>query len=167
MTLSRGLAAAIVDVVVNDPECVRRIDSGFATVFPDSLGIAGAARNFAFAFAGTYASLAQGKYSAQPTKDQDDLVCYGIRDATMAAIEKAIKTAGPGDSLKSISEVYFSIRDEPLVHTATKIVIANTYDYVFDWHATLNTRNPIIYPSEKDFEANKGSKEFASFTGFA
>ena len=167
MPLSRGLAVAIVNVVASDPECRRRIDSALATVLPDSWGIAGGTRNFAYAFVGTYASLAQGKYSAQPTKEQDDLVCYGIRDATIEALQKAIKKAGPSDSIKSISDVDYAIRDNPIVHTATKIVIAKGSEYIFDWHATLNTKNPIIYPSEKDFEANKNSVVFSSFTGFS
>jgi hypothetical protein len=166
MALSRGMAAAIIKVVSSDPECRRRIKSPLAAVLPDNWGIAGGVRNYGFALAETYKAIAKGGFSAQPSKEQDDLVCYGIRDATIEALERAIKKAKTGDTLKSILEVTYSNRDNPIVHTATKIVLSGKDDYVFDWHATLNIDNPLIYPSEKAFEGNTGAVTFEKFTGF-
>jgi hypothetical protein len=38
--------------------------------------------------------------------------------------------------------------------------------YVFDWHATLDLENPLIYASEIDFR-NKGTEvDFKDFEGF-
>ena len=166
MPLSRGLALAIVGAVAADPECNRRINSPIGSILPSRLGWAGSVRNYGYALVGTYAALPQGKYSAQPTKEQDDLVCYGIRDATMDAIKAAIKKAKPGDSLKTISEVSYVVRDNPIVHTATLIVMSKTSAYVFDWHATLDTGNPMMYPSAEAFDKGEGSVTFAKFTNF-
>lgn len=166
MPLSRGLALAIVDVIAADPECKRRIDSGLSAIMPSSLGWTGSVRNYGFAFKETYKAIFSGGYSAQPTTEQDDLVCYGIRDATIEALEKALKKVKGDSTLSAISEVSYVIRDDPIVHTATLITVTKRWKYVFDWHATLETRNPLIYPSEKAFMENRDSVVFSSFTGF-
>jgi hypothetical protein len=166
MALSRGLALAIVTVVENDPECKRRIDSPLSTLLPDDWGLAGGIRNFGFALAETYKALADGRYSAQPSAAQDDLVCYGIRDATIDALKTAILGTAPGGSLSLVADVGYVIRDNPIVHTATLVTLVDKSDYVFDWHATLNPGNPLIYPSAKAFEENRDSVHFAAFTSF-
>ena len=166
MPLSRGLALAIVNVIAADPECKRRISSGLASVMPSGLGWTGSVRNYGFALKETYKAIFSGGYSAQPTAEQDDLVCYGIRDATIEALEKALKKAKGDDTLAAISAVSYVVRDEPIVHTATLITVAKQWKYVFDWHATLETRNPMIYPSEKAFMENRDRVVFSSFTGF-
>lgn len=40
-------------------------------------------------------------------------------------------------------------------------------DYVFDWHATLDAGNPLIYPSSDAFQKGEGATPFMDFEGFA
>lgn len=100
------------------------------------------------------------------TAAQDDLVCYGIRDATIAALNTAIKRTAPGGSLRLIADVGYVIRDNPIIHTATLVTLVDKSAAVFDWHATLNAANPLLYPSAKAFEDNRDSVHFAAFRGF-
>ncbi len=39
-------------------------------------------------------------------------------------------------------------------------------DYVFDWHATLDAGNPLIYPSTEAFQKGEGATPFKDFDGF-
>jgi len=161
MKLTRGLAKAIVDVVALDKEAQRRIDSVLAYALPDALGGAGGIRNFGFALVETYFG------DGNPTKEQDSLVCYGITEHTSQLINTAIKKSKQDSMLRTIKKASYVNRDlYGMPHQATLVCFQDDTQVVFDWHATLNSKNPLIYPSSDDFTKGTNSVNFDSFTGF-
>jgi len=161
MKLTRGLAKAIVDVIAIDKEAQRRIDSALAYIIPDSFGGAGGVRNFGFALIETYTG------NGQPTKEQDSLVCYGIAEYTYELINKAIAKSKQESMLRTIKKASYINRDlYNIAHQATLITFQDGTEVVFDWHATLNSKNPLIYPSPEDFRKGTNSVTFDNFTEF-
>ncbi len=123
--------AKIIEVVATDATCKERIDSWLATALPDGLGVAGSIRNLWYI--ATFRDPTAPEIAAK--------VCTGIADATANAIEK-----GKVDGVKRvtvISRVRCAVH-----HTATHVILTDGREVVFDWHATLNSRNPCIMPKE-------------------
>lgn len=183
MALSKELADAIVSVVITDPESYKRIDSWLGHLPLPYLHISWAApgdiRNYWYAWTDTWVKIAHGHYWAQPTREQEDFICYGISNATIDAIKAAVEEAKTiarllGDShvktkedvLGSIASVSDSQWFGGFPHQATKIVMPDKSNYVFDWWRTLDPFNPLIYPSEDDFQHDTGKVEYKSFKGF-
>jgi hypothetical protein len=164
MALSRGMALTVVKVIDTDPECRWRINSPLSAILPASLGIAGSVRNLGFILSDV---VTQRSLSVKPTTAEEELICYGIRDAAIEALQKAVKASKGGDLLNAITKVTYINRDHPAVHAAMSITIAGKDTYVFDWHATLDTKNPMLYPSAAAFDSSTGFVTFSEFTGFA
>ena len=161
MPLTRAIAKAIVDVVSSDKEARRRIDSSLSYVLPDAAGWTGSIRNFGFALKETYSPWGNG----QPTATQEPLICYGIAEYTLALINKAIKDAKSGATIKSVKMAEWVNRDlNGIAHQATGIVLVGGDKCVFDWHATLSSDNPLIYPSYNDFDKDTGASTYERYT---
>ncbi|HEX8484371.1 hypothetical protein [Sphingomonas sp.] len=146
-------AREIVRAVKRDPECQRRINS-FLSAVPAGLGISGSLRNWGYVLT-----------NRDPTEvDTANMVCTGIADATMKAIgtdslcRAALRRIDRADT---IDRLHLGTH-----HTATSIKMADGKTYVFDWHATLNIGNPLLYPSAAAFVSGSGSVTFADFLGF-
>jgi hypothetical protein len=159
MALAKQAAMQIVAAVRSDPECLRRIKS----VIPDLGGYAGSVRNLGYIF--TFQDPTDPETAAK--------VCTGIAEQTMTAINNAL---GPIDhagrpekgsaipdveSANTIDRVHLSTH-----HTATLVSMKDGTEYVFDWHATLNVENPLIYESPERWQVDKGSVQFKHFSGF-
>lgn len=147
MGLSKKTAQAVIDAVTKDTESRRRIDS-VLSYLPDGLGIAGSIRNI---------GIMLKDWNADDVESANH-VCTGIADATEAAIKKA--------KIPEISEVGTADRVyRSVYHTATLIKTNDGGEYVFDWHATLNSLNPLIF-RKNDWMEDKNGVQFAGFTGF-
>jgi hypothetical protein len=147
MSLSKDTAARIVTAVVNGPESRRRIDSTWGQLFPAALGMAGSVRNLVF--------IAQ---DADPTEpDVAQYACTGIADSTSADINQA-----------QIAEVKNATRiDRTLhrtAHTATLVQLQDASEYVFNWHQTLRTDNPLIFAAS-DWPTNINGVPLKDFQG--
>lgn len=162
MALSKSQATAIVEVVAAHPPSIARIqkdpwrDSALTHALPDSWGATGASRNWRLVLTG---------------RDPTDpaiaaTVCTGIADSTMEALTKALN--GRPGALPGVKSINVLSRNGTLGtdHTATLIVMADGTEYVFDWHATLNPRNPMI-SKKRDWLDSRGGITYVHFTGFA
>lgn len=161
MALTKSQATAIVDVVAADPISILRIEKSSADpltarMVPESLGISGAMRNWGF--------VAIGADSSDPAVAM--FVCTGIAEATSTAIEQA-KAAKPGSlpGVKSAGQVS-RVGTLGTDHTATLITMDDGSEYVFDWHATLNPRNPMI-SKKSDWMRSSGGTTYFHFAGYA
>lgn len=81
--------------------------------------------------------------------------CVKIGDVTQAAINRAIKE---GRLSEWVSKAWRADRNPAkdnhvaLYHSATAVETADGMTYVFDWHATLSLRNPLISRSLVEWE---------------
>ncbi|GGG25016.1 hypothetical protein GCM10010964_11300 [Caldovatus sediminis] len=193
MALGRGTAAAVVAAVAADPGCREVIDSALGRI-AGRFGWAGGLRNLGFIaqnaatlLGASYGAslMAQGGrpveggrffnevqketgtlFSLNTTDEQARLVCTGIAATTAAAINKALRTAKPGSSLALVARADSHDRQgTTTAHTATGIWMRDKSFHVFDWHATLQSDNPMLYASDAAFSAGDGVL-FAVFNGF-
>lgn len=151
LALTRSIATQIVETVMADGECKRRIPKVYDSALIKSplsravgrtigkLGIAGSARNLS----NPKMFLVPG-YA--PTQEESDLACTGIASATADALNARAKRepAFPVAMADSVS------RESELLgvhHTATSVKLRSGESFVFDWHATLMIGNPMIHPS--------------------
>jgi len=135
MALTKNTASLIVAAVSRDPESRRRIGN-VTGVVRDQLGIAGTVRNVALRIK----SATEGKDSTD--KEYADLTCDGIAKATLFAIDRLLST------MPQLKATFFAERYKwggANQHVATGLIAADDKKYVFDWHATLNLYNPLIY----------------------
>ena len=159
-------AKAIVEVVANDPTSRRKIESWLDSVVPDSWYAAGGIRNVGFWAQDLVKDHILDKVGVTDATDiwvHDE--CNSIADATSKAINKAKK--GKSAGLRCIGNARAIIRDTSLgnnyAHTGTLITITNETPVVFDWHANLAIRNPVIYSDIKSFHLGKGGFTFEEF----
>ena len=162
MCLSKEAASDIVSAVKKDADCNAKINSRLKRR-PASWGASGWTRNVAY---GVYLSVTLDDYvySASGTNPAfESLLCTGIASCTERAIAGALERPGIPE-VKSVGKV--DRFDPP--HTATLITMKEGSEYVFDWHATLNPRNPLIYRAA-DWQAKRRAyaQEAVAFTGFA
>lgn len=151
MFLTRATAAAIVEAVDRDPMCRSNVNSFLRKVLPDSIGRTGSVRNFALALA-----------MRDPSEEKyERWVCTGIAKLTSQAINRALDGGG---TIPGVRQSECVDRFHPICHTATRITTRSGSDYVFDWHATLDTRNPMIYRLH-DWMACRGGVTFEKFQG--
>lgn len=152
-------AKAMVKAVAADPECTRRIKSILSAV-PSGWGVSGGIRNFGMAIVNTYSF---NRFFDPSDPEIDAIVCTGIAAQTALAIAKAAKTTPALRNVKSTSTVSRVLNG--VDHTATLIVMTSK-SYVFDWHATLDVNDPLLYPSPADFDKGSNSVTLKAFKGF-
>lgn len=164
MSLTKAEANEMVNAVLADAESLRRIREGniIADKLPEGLGINGSIRNWGYV-ACNIATL--GKACDPRDAEYANSVCTGIADQTATAIQEAAKCrvllANRLAKATVISRLGFMDTD----HTATHIIMVDESEYVFDWHATLNARNPMIHKAA-DWKRSTGGVLFAKFSGF-
>ena len=187
MALSRATAEAIIRAVEQDRDCRERIRSVFGVVPP---GYAGAVRNSAMMAAnapwlwgvfgpiGVAAGTARqldlqrnanrhNPFNLQPTTLQERYNCLGIAEATRDAINAALRRAKDGDGLALIQAADQADRWTSIGHAATGITMRDSKRYIFDWHCTLRIDNPMIFPSQEDWDHTASGVLSSRFTGFA
>lgn len=165
MALSKSTADAIVAAVAADGACLRAItpnpvldkfgelQNPLASKVLELTGTAGSARNIAMILA--------GKGPGDPVFD--DRICLGIVAVTVKAIHGAMRARKLPD-VRSCSGLHR--RHWGVEHEATWIRAADDAEYVFDWHATLKPRNPLISKAE-DWMVARNAIPYTFFKGFA
>lgn len=90
-------------------------------------------------------------------------ICIGIANLTVEAINAGVKVG----TLKKagVKEAVFCDRATGIAHAATRVKMADETDYVFDWHCTLNVKNPMVYQTE-DWHNCTGGETLANFEGY-
>lgn len=165
-SMPRSLASAIVKVVENDSECRRFIPE----VSPFAIGqkAAGSLRNLTnmtaegMAWLGVRAVEIVGgePHVTKVAKDYwekqgIDQACTNIADVTERAINTGIRQGliPPwATSAWHASRVPSPDNNVIAYHSATAVQVQDGKTYVFDWHATLSLRNPLISRSLKEWE---------------
>jgi len=150
MALNKATAGKIIEIVAADPECQRRItwtkvNPALAAALPPvvlsfakgmekvlELGqIAGGVRNAVL--------MAMGREPG--SKEFDEICCAGIAASVVEAIYKVLKMGGLPE-VRSAPTVKRTARG--IYHTANCFIMRDDSEYVFDWHATLQIRDPAI-----------------------
>lgn len=167
-SMPRSAAAAIVKVVTDDNECRRFIPE----VSPYAIGqnAAGSLRNLTnmtaegINYVASQIAMNMGLPSAQQNllKSKEyweqqgyDQACTNIADVTERAINAAI---GNGTLPQWITKAWHESRvpspdnNVYAYHSATAVQVGDGKTYVFDWHATLSLRNPLISRSAAEWK---------------
>lgn len=160
MALSRETAGKIIEIVAADINCQRVIQTNPSSSFLNPgtdlflrfSHLAGSVRNAAM--------MLQGKYTGD--KEFDEKICIGIALVTFKAILVAIKQ-------NRLPEVYTANSTHRVHlgthHEATWIRMKDDSEYVFDWHATLKLRDPVISKIE-DWQKAQNGINYLLFSGF-
>jgi hypothetical protein len=168
LSLTRSIAALIVEAVAEDPECRRLIPKSYDSApisNPASralgramgkAGIAGSARNMSH----LGAFLIPGY---QPSQEESDEACTGIAAAAMEALNAA--AGDPTFPVASADTVSRKLGVLKVEHTATKVTLRSGESYVFDWHATLMIENPMVHPSVDAWMNGLDGVLFSQWTG--
>lgn len=162
MAMTKVDAESIVNLICNDADSIKRIDSNIDGVLPDSWGISGSLRNWGYVLGG----MATFGYWGDPTEEEfADRVCTGIADATSQAINRAIKAVDP--KLRSIKKATTVSRNRlGTAHTATVVIMIDDAEHVFDWHATLSAENPLMFRYVRDWKGDKNGETYDGFEGW-
>lgn len=158
--LTRSTSAAIVDVVASDPMCRAVIEDPVTISVFRNLRLAGGIRNLALILAGLD--------NTDPLLQR--VSCVGISIRTAQAIyEAGTRYAATIGRPAKIPEVSHAIRASRVVHGihhhSTRVFMTDGTDYVFDWHPTLDLRNPVLYHTS-DWRTDQNGVDFRSFSGF-
>ena len=174
--LTRNMADAIVKAVRDDAPCRLLLPRWSAFKVFGGVGHAGTARNLwnnsAENIAGAEKWVADRAGLFQQGAQQnrgyweragDAQACTGVSDTTARALNRVVGTPGY-DFLISAAAIDRSPNDS--FHTATEVVVAPGKSYVFDWHATLDIGDPLIFPSREAFKATHPSVRYSQFWGW-
>ena len=136
-------AKSMCAVVAGDPEASKRIDSNLDGLVPAAWGIAGGLRNAGYVALG----LVTGGVLGDPTEPEyANRVCTGISDAASDALNRAIaKRDARVRNLERASPI--SRVTNGIDHTAVQVAMKDGQKHVFDWHATLDASNPLLFQS--------------------
>jgi hypothetical protein len=174
--LTRDMADAIVKAVRDDAPCRLLLPRWSAFKVFGGIGHAGTARNLWNNSAENLAGLekraldhAGSPQTGKVIRDYWDRVgdaqaCTGVAETTARALNRAVGKPG-FDFLVHAGTVDRSPNDS--FHTATEVGISNGKSYVFDWHATLDIGDPLIFPSREAFKATHPSVRYSQFWGWS
>lgn len=155
-------STAICDVVAKDPEASKRIASDIASLLPARWGISGGLRNAGYVALGM---VTLGNYGDPSEPEFANRVCTGISDACSNAIIAAVKAKDPLlRRVKTATPVSRVLRG--VDHTAVRITMIDDQNHMFDWHATLEAKNPMLHRTEALWIKGDGGITMADFTGF-
>ena len=156
MALSKGTAAKIIGAVLCDAESRRRIGRVRGVIKPGTPS-AGTLRNIGL----RVKSFTEGKDSTD--KEYADLTCDGIYKATSLAIDRVVSTIP--EMKRTFCAESYKWRGMNQ-HVATGIEMIDGNQYVFDWHATLDLFNPLLFETYDNFKKDEKSIEYKFFSGF-
>jgi len=155
-------ATNIATVVSNDPEASKRIDSNIDGLIPASWGISGGLRNAGYVAMGM---VTLGNYADPSEPEFANRVCTGISDAASAALNRSVAIGNA--RLQSIkSAVPISRLLSGVDHTAVQVEMQDGQKHVFDWHATLDADNPMVFQSPAKWLKGEGGVPLKEFRGW-
>ncbi len=181
-SMPRSVASAIVKVVSDSSECRRFIPE----VSPYAIGqkAAGSLRNLTnmtaegISWLGTQVVEGLGgkpdltKVAKDYWEQQGyDQACTNIADVTERAINAGIRQGSIPQWVTLAWHASRSPSKDNAVfahHSATAVKVQDGKTYVFDWHATLSLRNPLISRSLAEWERGNDSYRvlFSVFQGW-
>ena len=174
--LTREMADAIVKAVGNDASCRLLLPRWSAFKVFGGIGHAGTARNLWNNSAENIAGLEKRGLdrigfpeTGKLIRDHWDRVgdtqaCTGVAETTARTLTRVAGTPGY-EFLVRASALDRSPNDS--FHTATEVDVSNGKSYVFDWHATLDISDPLIFASPEAFKAGRNPVRYAQFWGWS
>lgn len=150
MALTKSQAAAIVKVVAGDGVSLLHIGVSPAGSMP----------------AGWMPEALGASESRRGSRSASMFVCTGVADATSRALREALSRRPA--SLPGVMSAGV-INRSPMIGTdqsSALVVMDDGAQYVFDWQATLNSRNPVI-SKKTDWLNSRGGVLFMQFPGFS
>ncbi len=152
MALSYTTAKGIVDIVDADICCQAVINDPYG--WGGSFWLAGTIRNLI---------LILGQVDKV---DLDRVSCVGISMTTAEVLSEVLNKGSSSQRAKlagvrNVSTCH-RVSGGGVHHNATWVVMKDMSEYVFDWHPTLQTRNPLI-SRRADWGRCKGAVEFVKF----
>jgi hypothetical protein len=151
--LNKANAKLIVDAVKSDPAAIAQINSLFR-ILP--AGWAGGTRNF---------FLMIKDWDAED-EETVKLVCVGIADVTERVINRLIQKNQGNPDYPFVRAETVTTNSRAVYHVATGVKMKNGNTYVFDWHATLDVEDPLIFRTVYDWDLKIGGSTFSNFKGF-
>lgn len=155
--MPRSIAAGIVEVVDQDAECGKLIPrvSGWSVAQTGAGGL----RNFANMAAEGLAWVGSKSEAGRYAKDYwerrgAEQACDKVAGVTTNAINEAIRRGKlPKWVTRAVGVDRVPSADNSVIayHSATGIEVGHGRVYVFDWHATLARRNPLISRSREEW----------------
>lgn len=176
--LTREMADAIVKAVRDDPRCRALLPSVSLFKFFAPIGHAGTARNFFNAWPMGVAAVekivmdrAGFPEAGERTRDHWERLgakqaCDGVAATTERVLSRVAGTPGYEFLVSAASQDRAPGDAANDFHSATRVTVTNDKSYVFDWHATLDIGNPLIFPSVAAFKAGAHAVRYAQFWGW-
>jgi len=155
-------AKEITLLVARDAESSKRIDSNIDAIIPASWGIAGGLRNLAYVglWMGTL-----GHYGDASEPEFANRVCTGISDAASIAINKNVASKEARASRVTKAEPVGRVLNG-IDHTAVQVRMSDGQKHIFDWHATLDAANPLLFESPLKWHQGEGGVPLQEFKGW-
>jgi len=160
--LTKEEAKNITEVVAKDPEAKKRIVSNIDGIIPASWGISGGLRNAGYVALGM---VTLGKYGDPSEPEYANRVCTGISDAATAALNKAVKSK-LAKVRNLVEAVAISRTLNGTAHTAVQLSMKDGQKHVFDWHATLDEYNPMLFQKPAKWSKGEGGIPLEDFSGW-
>lgn len=160
--LSTAQAKQITQVVASDPEASKRIDSDIDGLVPASWGIAGGLRNAGYVALGM---VTLGKYGDPTEPEFANRVCTGISDAASNALNRAVAAKDARVRTLKLASPVSRVLDG-VDHTAVQLQMQDGQQHVFDWHATLDADNPMLFQSPAKWIKGKDGLPLSEFKGW-
>jgi len=155
-------AQNITTVVAKDAESKKRIDSNIDEIIPASWGIAGGLRNAGYVALGM---VTLGYYADPSEPEFANRVCTGISDGASEALNRAVKAKVA--SVRRLSGATPIDRMlNGVAHTAVQLTMDDRQKHVFDWHATLDAENPMLFKSPAQWIKGEGGVPLKDFSGW-
>lgn len=155
-------ASSITGVVATDPEASKRIDSNLDALIPAGWGIAGGLRNAGYVALGM---VTFGKYGDPTEPEYANRVCTGISDAASSALNRAVAQQDARvRNLKGAAPISRVLNGTD--HTAVQVEMRDGQKHVFDWHATLDAENPLLFRSPALWVKGEAGTPLKEFRGW-
>lgn len=160
--LGRAETDEIAAVVAKDPEASKRTDSNLNAVLPASWGVAGGFRNAGYVALGM---VTLGRLGDPTEPEYANRVCTGISDASSNALNAAV-TKRDARVRNIVQTVPISRVLDGVDHTAVQLVMRDGQKHVFDWHATLEAENPLLFQTPVSWVKGSGGVPPKDFCGW-
>jgi hypothetical protein len=161
MALTKFTVSQIVQIVADDPESKKRVNSWLGKM-PTKTGNAGAVRNMGMVVGGIVTG---GQNKSFDPSDREQMAyqysCDGIAEATSKAIQAKLGTVA---GLKAVQQ---QARVKGYSHTGTMITMDDDTKYVLDWWKSLEIRDPFVFQYKNFMEDLGGGIPFSEFKGFS
>ena len=162
MALSKQTVLQIIEIVAQDAECQKRVNSWLNKVDIADSGTAGIVRNFAIGLA--YGLVPKRWENSFDPSERESMAylysCDGIAEATSIAINAKIK------DIEGLTRASEQARKTGYSHTGTLLEMTDNTKYVLDWWKSLSIRCPFVFKYDDFMYQKSEGTPSTDFKGF-